>query len=32
MPHPDRCSESLLGSADGAKVFRSMITAPVITR
>jgi len=32
MPHPDRCSESLLGSADGAKIFRSMITAPVISR
>jgi len=32
MPHPDRCSESLLGSADGAKIFRSMITAPVVTR
>jgi phosphoribosylformylglycinamidine synthase len=29
MPHPDRSSESLLGSADGAKIFRSMITAPV---
>jgi phosphoribosylformylglycinamidine synthase I len=32
MPHPDRCSESLLGSADGAKVFRSMIAAPVASR
>ena len=32
MPHPDRCSESLLGSADGAKIFRSMIAAPVITQ
>jgi phosphoribosylformylglycinamidine synthase len=32
MPHPDRSSESLLGSADGAKIFRSMITAPVATR
>ena len=32
MPHPDRCSESLLGSEDGAKIFRSMITAPVVTR
>jgi phosphoribosylformylglycinamidine synthase I len=24
MPHPDRSSESLLGSADGLKIFRSM--------
>ena len=32
MPHPDRCSESLLGSADGAKIFRSMISAPVTAR
>jgi phosphoribosylformylglycinamidine synthase I len=24
MPHPDRCSESLLGSSDGAKIFSSM--------
>ena len=32
MPHPDRCSESLLGSSDGAKIFRSMITASVVTR
>ncbi|HET7871689.1 MAG TPA: phosphoribosylformylglycinamidine synthase subunit PurQ, partial [Terriglobales bacterium] len=30
MPHPDRSSESLLGSADGAKVFRSMAMAPVL--
>ena len=29
MPHPDRCSEALLGSADGAKIFRSMVTSPV---
>jgi phosphoribosylformylglycinamidine synthase len=29
MPHPDRCSESLLGSADGAKIFKSMATALV---
>jgi phosphoribosylformylglycinamidine synthase len=29
MPHPDRCSESLLGSADGAKIFRSMAAALV---
>jgi phosphoribosylformylglycinamidine synthase len=25
MPHPDRSSESLLGSADGWKIFESMI-------
>lgn len=29
MPHPDRCSESLLGSADGAKIFASMAAALV---
>jgi phosphoribosylformylglycinamidine synthase len=29
MPHPDRCSESLLGSADGAKIFQSMALAGV---
>jgi phosphoribosylformylglycinamidine synthase len=27
MPHPDRSSESLLGSADGWKVFASMVEA-----
>jgi phosphoribosylformylglycinamidine synthase subunit PurQ / glutaminase len=27
MPHPDRSSESLLGSADGLRVFESMISA-----
>ena len=27
MPHPDRASEVLLGSADGAKIFRSMMEA-----
>jgi len=32
MPHPDRSSESLLGSSDGAEIFRSMITAPVVAR
>jgi phosphoribosylformylglycinamidine synthase subunit PurQ / glutaminase len=25
MPHPDRSSESLLGSADGLLLFRSMV-------
>jgi phosphoribosylformylglycinamidine synthase subunit PurQ / glutaminase len=29
MPHPDRCSESLLGSADGVKIFRSMAAVAV---
>ena len=27
MPHPDRASERRLGSADGAKIFRSMMEA-----
>jgi len=27
MPHPDRSSEDLLGSADGAKIFRSLAMA-----
>jgi phosphoribosylformylglycinamidine synthase len=27
MPHPDRSSEQLLGSADGCKIFASMIEA-----
>ncbi len=27
MPHPDRASEARLGSADGAKIFRSMMQA-----
>ena len=29
MPHPDRSSEALLGSADGLKVFRSMAASLV---
>jgi phosphoribosylformylglycinamidine synthase subunit PurQ / glutaminase len=29
MPHPDRSSEALLGSADGAKIFKSMAAALV---
>jgi phosphoribosylformylglycinamidine synthase len=29
MPHPDRSSESLLGSEDGAKIFKSMAMALV---
>jgi phosphoribosylformylglycinamidine synthase len=31
MPHPDRCSEGLLGSSDGAKIFKSMALAMVGT-
>jgi len=27
MPHPDRSSEAMLGSADGFKIFHSMIAA-----
>ncbi len=30
MPHPDRSSEALLGSADGARIFRSMAEALVL--
>jgi phosphoribosylformylglycinamidine synthase len=30
MPHPDRSSEKLLGSADGLKIFESMIEALAI--
>jgi phosphoribosylformylglycinamidine (FGAM) synthase-like amidotransferase family enzyme len=25
MPHPDRSSEGLLGSADGFKIFQSLV-------
>ena len=32
MPHPDRSSEDLLGSADGAKIFRSMAMAMSATQ
>jgi phosphoribosylformylglycinamidine synthase I len=27
MPHPERCSEELLGNTDGARIFRSFSTA-----
>ncbi len=27
MPHPDRSSEALLGSADGFKIFESLVGA-----
>jgi phosphoribosylformylglycinamidine synthase len=30
MPHPERASEAILGSTDGAKVFASMIAALVV--
>ena len=30
MPHPDRSSETLLGSADGARIFKSMAEALVL--
>lgn len=29
MPHPDRCAEDILGSADGVKIFGSVIDAGV---
>jgi phosphoribosylformylglycinamidine synthase len=32
MPHPDRCSEAVLGSDDGAKIFKSMAAALVTAR
>jgi phosphoribosylformylglycinamidine synthase I len=32
MPHPDRASDVRLGSADGAKIFRSMMQAISTTR
>src|SRR5437667_23734 len=32
MPHPERCSEGLLGCADGLSVFRSISTALASSR
>jgi phosphoribosylformylglycinamidine synthase len=32
MPHPDRSSEALLGSADGFKIFQSMVLGVGISR
>lgn len=32
MPHPDRASDARLGSADGAKIFRSMMQAVCASR
>jgi phosphoribosylformylglycinamidine synthase len=29
MPHPDRSSEALLGSADGLKIFQAMVSSLV---
>jgi phosphoribosylformylglycinamidine synthase I len=31
MPHPDRSSESLLGSSDGLRIFKSMAQSPAAT-
>jgi phosphoribosylformylglycinamidine synthase len=31
MPHPDRSSEAILGSADGKLIFESMVNALVRT-
>jgi phosphoribosylformylglycinamidine synthase len=27
MPHPERCSEKILGSEDGLKIFKSIVRA-----
>jgi phosphoribosylformylglycinamidine synthase I len=27
MPHPERCSETILGNADGLRIFQSIVTA-----
>ena len=32
MPHPDRSSEAILGSADGFAIFRSMVDALSVAR
>ncbi len=32
MPHPDRASDARLGSADGAKIFRSMMETILVSR
>ena len=31
MPHPERATEPLMGSSDGLVIFRSMVTASVLT-
>jgi len=32
MPHPDRSSEGMLGSADGLKIFQSMVQSAIAAR
>src|SRR5207249_1570779 len=32
MPHPDRSSEGLLGSADGLKIFQAMVASGVAAK
>jgi phosphoribosylformylglycinamidine synthase subunit PurQ / glutaminase len=32
MPHPDRSSEGLLGSADGLKLFQAMVASPALAK
>jgi phosphoribosylformylglycinamidine synthase subunit PurQ / glutaminase len=32
MPHPDRCSEGLLGNDVGRRMFESVVTAPALRR
>jgi len=32
MPHPERCSESILGNADGLGIFRSIVGAFALSR
>jgi len=32
MPHPDRSSEALLGSADGLLLFQAMVESLAVTR
>jgi len=32
MPHPDRSSEGLLGSADGLKLFQAMVASGTLAK
>jgi len=32
MPHPDRASENLLGSADGLQLFQSIVAALAVAQ
>jgi phosphoribosylformylglycinamidine (FGAM) synthase-like amidotransferase family enzyme len=32
MPHPERAAEAMLGSADGLKIFQSLLAAPAGAR